>query len=206
MATTIPAEIHDLIEFIEESPTAWHAVETLRKKLTAEGFKELLENEPWKLQKGKKYFVVRNDSSICAFVMPSKELTQVRLLASHTDSPALKIKPNAEFHKQNMVMIGVEVYGGPLLSSWLNRDLGIAGRVYFRDSEKNIRQALIRLEEAPLVIPQLAIHLDREVNEKGLILNKQEHLAALAALDPKLDEKRPISSRCSDLKSKALRF
>jgi aspartyl aminopeptidase len=91
-------------------------------------------------------------------------------------------------------MMGVEVYGSPLLTSWLNRDLGLAGRITYQDQEEKICEALVTLNEHPLVIPQLAIHLDRNVNDNGLILNKQEHLAALAALDPNPSKEEPSFS------------
>lgn len=177
-------EIVDLLEFINTSPTAWHAVSNAKEKLKKKGFAELKEENTWSLEKGKKYFVSRNGSSLCTFTLPKEKIDQVKTLGTHTDSPALKLKPNAEFRKLNMIMMGVEVYGGPLLTSWLNRDLGIAGRIFFLDKNDKIQESLVCLDEHPLVIPQLAIHLDRQVNESGLTLNKQEHLSALAALDP----------------------
>jgi aspartyl aminopeptidase len=183
------ANTQDLIDFINGAPTAWHAVEIAAEKLRKQGFIELDEKETWALAPGKRYFVTRNGSSICAFVVPTKAIDKTIILASHTDSPALKLKPNAEFRKKNMVMLGAEVYGGPLLSSWLNRDLGIAGRVSTLDVKGKLTTSLVNLHEHPVTIPQLAIHLDREVNDKGLILNKQEHLAALATLTADAEKK-----------------
>jgi aspartyl aminopeptidase len=173
-------EIVDLLNFLNTSPTAWQAVDNVRKKLLEAGFHELSEEAPWKIAPKGKYFVARNGSSICAFVLPEQRPTNITLVASHTDSPGFKLKPHAEFLKENMVMLGVEVYGAPLLSSWLNRDLGIAGRVVTTNKKGTIEEHLLTIEDHPVVIPQLAIHLDREVNEKGLVLHKQEHLAALA--------------------------
>lgn len=183
----INPEIQDLCTFLDESPTSWHAVESVSRRLSQHGFSELSEKTPWKLKRGGKYYVIRN-GSICAFILPKKHLESAHIVAAHTDSPALKLKPNAEYRKENMVLLGVEVYGGPLLTSWVNRDLGIAGRVFYND-DSGIQEALVRIDDSPLVIPQLAIHLDREVNEKGLNLNKQEHLNAIATLTSSLDEK-----------------
>lgn len=172
-----------LLDFVKQSPTAWHAVEAIRQRLLSEGFHELDEADLWQLKHGQRYFTVRNGSSLCAFIMPSKKIQSCSIIAAHTDSPALKLKPNAEYSKGNMTMVGVELYGSPLLSSWLNRDLGIAGRIAYLDENGMIQESLVRIDEAPLVIPQLAIHLDRMVNDNGLVLNKQEHLSALAAVN-----------------------
>lgn len=179
--TTSP--IPDLLSFLDASPTAWHAVETAVERLKHAGFHELKEEESWTIQPGGQYFVIRNGSSLCAFTVPQKNVDSVTILASHTDSPALKLKPYPEIRKQNMILFGVEVYGSPLLSSWLNRDLGLAGRVVYRDKKDQLKTSLVTLDRHPLVIPQLAIHLDRDVNDKGLILNKQDHLSALAAIE-----------------------
>lgn len=178
--------IEDLLSFLDNAPTAWHAVKIATEKLQIQGFQELQEHNNWKLQKGGRYYVIRNGAALCAFVMPNGEPSQVNLLASHLDSPSLKLKPQPEIRRQNMILFGSEVYGAPLLSSWLNRDLGIAGRVLYYDQSSQIQEKLVNLLDHPVTIPQLAIHLDREVNEKGLQLNKQEHLNALAALDSEI--------------------
>lgn len=184
--------IKDLIQFIDASPTAWHAVATIRLKLQQEGFIELSEHNPWNIQPGNRYFVIRNGSSLCAFITPQRLPKQLRLFASHTDSPSFKLKPQPEIRKHRAILLGTEVYGAPLITSWLNRDLGIAGRVLYTDHQGKIKESLVCLNRYPIVIPQLAIHLDREVNEKGLILNKQEHLYALAGLENTYQEKIPF--------------
>lgn len=178
--------LNELLSFLDSAPTAWHAVDVAVSRLQKSGFTELNEADPWKLEKGGRYYITRDGSSLCAFVNSIQSPLRTRLLASHLDSPAFKLKPKPEIRKQNMVLFGVEVYGGPLLSSWLNRDLGIAGRICTEDAKGKIRTSLVNLTQNPVVIPQLAIHLDRDVNEKGLILNKQEHLNALAALSDTL--------------------
>lgn len=185
---TSRSHIKHLIEFLEKSPTAWHAVENVAEQLALQGFEPLSEQADWELTPGKGYYVTRNGSSFIGFIVPLAQPARAHVCASHTDSPALKLKPNPAFRKENMLMLGVDVYGAPLLSSWLNRDLGIAGRIVHSDRKGNIREKLVCVTDQPLVIPQLAIHLDREVNMQGLVLNKQEHLSALAGIHA-VDEK-----------------
>lgn len=185
MPKKLDPHIQDILTFLNASPTAWHAVDVVSQRLTHNGFEELKEGDVWKIKSGGQYFVTRNGSSICAFKVPLTQPNNIHVAASHTDSPALKLKPNAEYRVQNMVMIGVEVYGSPLLTSWLNRDLGIAGRIVYQDVSGKIKETLVRLDDHPVIIPQLAIHLDRLVNDQGVQINKQLHLAALAAVDPK---------------------
>jgi aspartyl aminopeptidase len=171
----------DFIGFLEEAPTAWHAVAVMRKRLLGAGFQELLEGDEWVLPPGTPAFVTRGGTSMCAFVTPMKSPTHAHILAAHTDSPALKLKPHASYVKEGMQMLGVEVYGGPLLNSWLNRDLAIAGHIHTANGS-DVTEHLVHLKTHPVVIPQLAIHLDREVSTAGLKLNKQKHLAALASI------------------------
>lgn len=195
MSSKSKPEITDLLHFLDNSPTAWHAVANCASMLTKHGFKELKECDAWNIKPGGHYFVIRNGSSICAFVVPKKHPKGAHVAASHTDSPSFKLKPNAEFHKENMIMLGLEIYGSPMLASWLNRDLGIAGRIVYTNKNGLIQEELVRLEDSPVVIPQLAIHLDRSVNESGPVLNKQEHLAALAGLEHKTKAKGSFLER-----------
>ncbi len=174
--------LQEILAFFNESPTAWHAVDCMLDKLEENSFEVLDEKNPWTLKPGGHYLVTRNGSSLIAFTLPLQTPQDAKIVGSHTDSPAFKLKPNAEFQKENMVMLGLEIYGAPLLTSWLNRDLGIAGRVVWQDAKEKVHTSLVKIEDHPVVIPQLAIHLDRSVNESGLTLNKQEHLAALAML------------------------
>jgi aspartyl aminopeptidase len=183
-------KIDSLLTFLKTSPTAWHAVINCVKELKKAGFTELKEGSSWHLKEGGSYYVIRNGSSIAAFVLPKKKPASLHIAASHTDSPSFRIKPNAEFIKENMTMLGLEVYGGPMFSSWLNRDLGIAGRIIYRDKHKKEVEELVQIENCPVIIPQLAIHLDKKVNEAGPILNKQEQLAAIIALNEKKEDKK----------------
>lgn len=166
------------LQFLNQSPTSYHAVKNAEALFKKAGFHHLEETESWKLKRGEKYFVSR-EGSIIAFRVPKKPFSKAIVLAAHTDSPALKVKPQAEFEKEGMKQLALEVYGAPLLSSWLNRDLGLAGKVLYKNKRGEILEALVDLREYPLTIPQLAIHLDRKVNDEGLILNKQDHINAV---------------------------
>ena len=165
------------LNFVEESPTSWHAAQKIGHILKEEGFHPLSEKKEWKLELGKSYFVEREGALVAAFRLPKKELQSAVLLASHTDSPALKIKPEPDILTKEIAQIGTELYGGPLLHSWFDRDLAIAGRI-----ETDKGSSLVYLKEYPVIIPQLAIHLDRSPPEKGLQVHKQDHLKAVLAI------------------------
>lgn len=173
--------LEDLCDFLYHSPTSWHAAVEMGNRLASLDYIPLYLDEKWKLEKGKKYFAIQ-EGSIAAFVLPEKNLEQMAIAAAHTDSPALKLKPHPEVEKKNMVQLGVEVYGSPILATWMNRDLAIAGRVIAEKENGEIEEFLVFLDEAPVIIPVLAPHLDREAFKKGLELNKQDHLAPIAAL------------------------
>lgn len=180
----VKSKVEELLQFLDSSPTPWHAVENITNILKNKGFQLLEEKKQWKVVPGGKYVVVRGGSLI-AFVTPKKSPQTLKIVGSHTDSPGFKLKPNAVYSKENMTMLGLEIYGGPLLTSWLNRDLGIAGRIIYKDKKGQTQEALVNIADSPVTIPQLAIHLDKNVNDAGPILNKQDHIAALAALEVK---------------------
>ncbi len=163
--------------FLSRSPTAWHAAKEIEHSLKEAGFSPLSERDPWHLEAGKSYFVEREGTLVCAFRVPKKKATSAILLASHTDSPALKIKPRPDVATQGISQLLTEVYGGPLLHAWLDRDLAIAGRI-----ETNAGSKLVYLDECPVIIPQLAIHLDRTIHEKGILVHKQDHLKAVLSI------------------------
>jgi len=171
----------DFKTFLDTSPTSWHAVKEIGNRLALRDFTPLSEEEKWTLTPGKKYFV-SHGGALCAFCLPRSTPEQAVILAAHTDSPALKLKPSPAFQKENMTQFGVEIYGGPLLNSWLNRDLLLAGKVVITQGHGVPEEKLVFIDDVRLIIPQLAIHLDREVNEKGLLLNKQEHLCPILGL------------------------
>ena len=177
---------HDLLEFIDHSPTPFHAVEEMKSKLIERGYSELRESDGWELTNNSKHFVTRNDSSLIAFIVgtKTKDASGFKIIGAHTDSPNLKLKPNPSYEKNGYLQLGVETYGGVLLTTWTDRDLSLAGRVIIK-GKKQPQSKLILFDEPLLRIPQLAIHLNRDVNEKGLILNKQNHLPPIFSLSDK---------------------
>ncbi len=180
--------LEDFHAFLGSAPTSWHAVREIGSRLALCDYIPLEVDEKWELKRGKKYFVAHG-GSIAAFALPKSALQKALLIGAHTDSPALKIKPQPEIHKENMTLLGVEVYGGPILPSWLSRDLGIAGRVFVLNAKQQIEEHLIFIDDTPLFIPFLAPHLDRESGEKGLLLNKQDHMIPLATLKQNENQK-----------------
>lgn len=175
--------IRDLLDFLRDSPTPFHAVDQARRRLEAAGFCPLAETDSWDALPGGRYYVVTAETNLIGFVLPAERAhrTSFQIVGAHTDSPNLRLKPNAEYTAEGYSQLGVEVYGGVLLSSWLDRDLGIAGRVVISDGN-GIATRLVTIAKPLLRVPQLAIHLDREVNDKGLVLNRQEHLAPIYGL------------------------
>ena len=130
-----------LLGFLDASPTAFHATRNMSMMLSNAGFIELDEKDTWELQEGKKYFVPRNDSSLIAFNIPKNKQKNYVMVGAHTDSPNLMLKPNPIVKGDGVVKFGVEAYGGLLLNTWFDRDLGISGRVFVRDEESGkIRQ------------------------------------------------------------------
>jgi aspartyl aminopeptidase len=178
--------IHDLLEFIDRSPTPFHAVEEMKNKFSAHGYSELKESDTWDLTSNGKFFLTRNDSSLIAFIVgtKTKDASGFKIIGAHTDSPNLKLKPNPAYDKSGYLQLGVEVYGGVLLTTWTDRDLSLAGRVIIK-GKKQPQSKLVRFDEPLLRIPQLAIHLNRDVNENGLTLNKQNHLPPIFSLAEK---------------------
>src|SRR5512140_759927 len=176
--------IDDLLSYLRASPTPFHAVEQACRRLTAHGFIALDEAEPWDRLAAGSYFVTSSGTNLFAFVLPAarEHRRQFRIIGAHTDSPNLRLKPHAEYTAEGYAQLGVEVYGGVLLNSWLDRDLGIAGRVLVRDDRGAIGSHLVCIDKPLARVPQLAIHLDREVNEKGVVLSRQDHLAPVLGL------------------------
>lgn len=175
--------VEDLLEFIRLSPTPYHAVESSIVRLAAAGFTSLDPAASWSGLAAGRYYVKQGESALLAFALPeSRKARGFRIVGAHTDSPNLRLKPNAEYTKEGYLQLGVEVYGGALLNSWLDRDLSIAGRVVLKRSGGGLETRLVRFDEPLCRVTQLAIHLDRDVNEKGLVLNRQEHLAPILGL------------------------
>jgi aspartyl aminopeptidase len=177
--------IADLLDFLQASPTPFHAVQTMLQRLQQAGFVLLRERDSWQLAAGK-YVVLRNDSTICAFVLNGDDLLDngLRIAGAHTDSPCLKVKPQPELTSKGVHQLGVEVYGGALLNPWFDRDLSIAGRVSFVDAQGKLGSRLINFKRPVAIIPSLAIHLDREANQNRSI-NTQTQLPPLLMLEQK---------------------
>ena len=166
-----------LLEFLRRSPTPFHATANIVARLREHGFEPLREADSWQLRPGGRYLVTRNDSSVIAFALGRDNPVDsgLRMVGAHTDSPCLKVKPNPELQRNGYYQLGVEVYGGALLSPWFDRDLSLAGRVTYLDARGELASALIDFEQPVAVIPSLAIHLDREVNSNRSI-NPQTQL------------------------------
>jgi aspartyl aminopeptidase len=186
----------ELLNFIDASPSPWHAVESTKQRLLAENYQALDEREVWQLKKGQGYLVVRGGSSIIAFKLGQSELVNMglRIIGAHTDSPGLRLKPKASFDGGGYVRIGVEVYGGPILATFADRDLSLAGRVSVRNGD-GFETKLVKFDQPVLRLPNLAIHMNREVNEQGLKFNKQTELPLiLSALENNLDSDQTFIS------------
>ncbi|MCB5283013.1 putative M18 family aminopeptidase 2 [Arthrobacter sp. ES1] len=175
------AHIQDLGAYVTASPSSFHAVHEAARRLNGAGFTALDEREPWQMPAGAGKFYVIRDGAIIAWVVPgtAHPTTAFNILGAHTDSPSFKLKPKPTTGKFGWLQAGVEVYGGPLLNSWLDRELQLAGRLVLRDGSQHLTAT------GPLLrFPQLAIHLDRAVNE-GLALDKQQHMNPVYGLgDP----------------------
>ena len=167
-----------LLDFIHNSPTAFHVVDNLTKLL--EGFTPLSEGEEWTLESGKSYYVTRNGSSLIAFRLPEGELKGFHIAAAHSDSPVFKIKPQPEIRERGYVKLNVEKYGGMLCAPWLDRPLSVAGRLVVRDGE-GMAVKLVNVDRDLAIIPNLAIHMNRSVNE-GMAYNPQTDLLPIYAL------------------------
>ena len=177
------AHARDLLDFIDASPSPWHAVETCKARLDAAGFSPLSELDRWSLEVGGRYYVERGGASIIAFIVGDKPAaeTGLRLIGAHTDSPGLRLKPKPAEKVGGMLRLGVEVYGGPILATFADRDLALAGRVNVRTAD-GFASHLIRFDRPMLRLPNLAIHMNREVNEAGLKFNKQTELPLLMGI------------------------
>jgi aspartyl aminopeptidase len=177
--------VRELLAFIDASPTPYHAVEQCKQRLETVGFHRVEESDVWSLSPGSRFYVVRGGSSIAAFIVGEQPPHKggFQLIGAHTDSPCLRIKPKPDVRKHGYLQVAVEPYGGVLYSTWLDRDLSIAGRVVIDDGTPTGHTRLLRIDRPLLRIPNLAIHLERTVNSEGLKLNAQNHLVPVLGLD-----------------------
>ncbi len=156
--------VNELLRFIRTSPTAFHAAQALTDDLVRAGFTRLQECERWRLAPGGRYFVTRNRSSVIAFTLPESGFAPFMICASHSDSPTFKLKENAEIEvRGKYVQLDVERYGGMIMSSWMDRPLSVAGRALVR-TDKGIETRLVKVDRDLVMIPNVAIHMNREVN------------------------------------------
>ena len=177
-------QVQNLLDFIDASPSPWHAVNSVEMQLAAFQFVKLDETVQWDLQSGGRYYVIRDDSSIVIFVQGQKPLVETgfKIIGAHTDSPGLRIKPNAGMGSDGLLRLGVEIYGGPILATFTDRDLSLAGRISYKDDKNAIVSRLVNFDRPLLRLPNLAIHMNRAVNEDGLKLHKQNELPLILSV------------------------
>ncbi len=182
----------DLITFIDNSPTVFHSVTEIENRLVNGGFSPLNESDKWNIKNGGKYFVSRNNSSIVAFVLGRKKVWEsgFRIVGAHTDSPSLKIKTNGASIKGGILRVSVEPYGGGINSTWLDRNLSIAGRIVIENKSGENESVFVDFKDPVAFVPNQAIHMNREVN-KGFEYNKQNHLQALISCVPEDKDAKP---------------
>ncbi|XP_078150373.1 Zn-dependent exopeptidases superfamily protein [Carex rostrata] len=191
MAAIDPVAL-ELVDFLNASPTAFHAVDEAKKRLKEAGFVHISEREEWELETGGKYFFTRNHSTLIAFAIGKKYVAGngFSIVGAHTDSPCLKVKPVSKVAKGGYLQVGVQTYGGGLWHTWFDRDLAIAGRVIVKESKEgcvSYSHRLVRVREPIMRIPTLAIHLDRNVNSEGFKINTQSNLAPMLATSVKAE-------------------
>lgn len=190
--------LQGLLNFLTSAPTPYHAVEQVKKVLLAAGFSQLDERADWDLIPGGRYFLVRREASLLAFVHGTAPLHEagMRIIGAHTDSPCLKVKPRPEKLSQGYNQLGVEVYGGVLLNPWFDRDLSIAGRVAAKTLAGAMVHPLVDFKRPIAVIPSLAIHLDRTANEQKSV-NPQEDMRPILVQNPTLDFRQQLLNQCA---------
>lgn len=174
-----------LIDFINKGKTAFQSTYEIKNILDKNGFSEIKEENKWNLKKGSKYYIIKNNSALIAFEIGTGEIEEdgFRLIGAHTDSPGFRIKPNAEMKVEgHYIKLNTEVYGGPILSTWFDRPLSIAGRVMLRgENPFKPKVKLLDINKPILIIPNLAIHMNRSVNE-GYEYNKQKDTLPLLTI------------------------
>lgn len=175
----------ELLNFINKSKTAFQSAAEIKSILDNQGFTEIKEEDNWDLEKGGKYYITKNDSAVIAFEIGTGDIEKdgFRLIGAHTDSPGFRIKPNPEMLVEGKYLkLNTEVYGGPILSTWFDRPLGVAGRVTLKgENPFKPKVELVDINKPILIIPNLAIHMNREVNE-GYKFNKQKDTLPLVTI------------------------
>ena len=192
-----------LISFIEKSPSSFHAIRNMKEELREAGFAELDEKKRWKLERGKSYFVTRNGSALIAFRIPESCPEFFSIIAAHTDSPAFKVKVNPEITSSSLyTTLNIEGYGGMLMAPWFDRPLSIAGRVYVKTAS-GYEEKLVDFPRPFVMIPSLAIHMNRKVNE-GHGYSVQKELTPLFAEGAEKGRFLKVLAQCAGAKEEAL--
>lgn len=181
--------VQDLMKFLDASSVNFLAVREICRRLNEAGFKHLSRAERWNLEPGGKYYVTQNDSAVMAFVAGESPEAGYHIISAHSDSPGFRIKPHAEMKCENgVVKLNTEVYGGPILYTWFDRPLSIAGRVIVRsDNPLNPRHVIVRINRPVLTIPHLAIHFNRAVNEGNPLSKQKDMLPVIAIVNNELE-------------------
>lgn len=193
----------DLIEFLDKSPCAFFAVEEMKRRLQEKGYRELQEREAWKLEKNGKYYVTKNNSAILAFQVGSGEIEEegFHIIGSHSDSPCFRVKHNPEMSVEGKYLkLNTEVYGGPILSTWFDRALSLAGRVTIKGKDAfHPKSMFVNIEEDFMTIPNLCIHMNRGVND-GMSWNAQKDtLPFLGTLQEGMEAGGLLQQKIADL-------
>ncbi|TFK28834.1 peptidase M18, aminopeptidase I [Coprinopsis marcescibilis] len=193
---TAPEAATRFLKFVNASPTPFHAVHHAAVRLERAGFKKIKEKDEWEkeVQAGGKYYFTRNQSSLIAFTLPQKwkQGAGVSIVATHVDSPNLKIRPISKRTKSGYLQVGVETYGGGIWHSWLDRDLSIAGRVVVSEKNGSFTSRLVKIDRPILRIPTLAIHLDRNVNDSFKFNQETEFVPILGLVADQLNGQKTI--------------
>lgn len=194
-------QVKELMQFLDESMTSYHAILSVKKQLQQAGFEEVSEKEVWELKAGSAYYCVRNDSSIMAFRIPKGEIKGFHIYAAHSDSPAFKVKEKPEMDKEGTyVVINTEKYGGMILSTWMDRPLTIAGRVCVQKDGEIVTYP-VKLKDNLCMIPNLAIHMNRDVNN-GATLNPQIDMLPLYTMTDDKESVREMVAKQLSLDTK----
>ncbi|MCB5267783.1 MAG: M18 family aminopeptidase [Candidatus Cloacimonetes bacterium] len=199
---TMNKHLTDFLSFLDSANSRFTASEQITQRLSAAGYTELVEGDSFQLKKGGKYYIRRMDTAVVAFVIGSKSPAEsgFKIAASHIDSPSLKLKTQSYKCDRGVSRMGVEVYGGPIVHTWLDRELSVSGRVIVRTA-KGSESRIVDLKKPIAIIPNAAIHMNREIN-KGFEYNKQTHLQAILSVNPK-DENPLYTIIAKALKIKA---
>ncbi len=191
MVVKMNNNVNKMLEFIRKSPTSFQAIENIVKELQDNGYLEFNESSNVKFEKGKKYFVTRNQTSIIAFnIGDSLESPSFNIVASHSDCPSYKVKPNAVIKDKNYIKLNTEAYGGVIKHTWLDKPLSLAGRVILKEGDKVVSR-LLNIEENLMIIPNVAPHLTR--GEEAKSLNQQIDMLPLINGDQDFDFKKFLS-------------